>query len=369
MSLRREFLMLVQQPGANFSALCARYGVSRKTGYKWRNRLAEGCEDRSRRPGLSPHRTAERIEELLLATRDRFPDWGARKLKRYLQNRANKDLPAVSTITAILKRNHRISEAASAAAQRWQRFEHPVPNALWQMDFKGHFAMVQGRCHPLTVLDDHSRFNLVLHAGDGETFQHVQRPLERCFRHYGMPQRISCDNGPPWGNMQRQDGLTRLGAWLIRLGVTLTHARPNHPQTNGKDERFHRTLKSGLLGQRVLQHLADAQCAFDAFRHIYNHERPHEAINMDVPNSRYRSSERVYPDPLPRVEYDSALLVRKVDMSGRIQFLGKRYNIAKALSGERVALQCDPDHDGQHTVYFCHQPVRQIDLRSPDLAD
>jgi transposase InsO family protein len=360
---------LVQQPGANVSALCQRYGISRKTGYKWRSRREDSGENRSRRPQQSPHRTTQSVESAVLAVRDQFPDWGARKLKRYLQDRGHAALPAVSTITAILQRHGRITPAASIAARPWQRFEHSLPNALWQMDFKGHFAMIQGRCHALTVLDDHSRFNLVLHAGDGETFENVQVPLERCFRRYGLPTRISCDNGPPWGNVQRHDGLTRLGAWLIRLGIGLTHARPSHPQTNGKDERFHRTLNSGLLRHRVLQHLADAQRAFDVFRQIYNHERPHEALNLDVPISRYRPSERTYPDRLPPIDYDPALPVRKVDVSGRIQFRGRRFNIAKALSGERVAIQSHPDRDGQHTVYFCHQPVRRIDLRYPESAD
>ena len=364
MSLRSEFVALARAPGANVSRLCRRFGISRKTGYKWLGR--EGLEDQSRRPAQSPRRTGDATEAKLLATRDEFPDWGARKLKRYLEDRGQAGLPAVSTITAILKRHGRISPEASEAAQHWQRFEHAQPNALWQMDFKGHVALTQGRCHPLTVLDDHSRFNLVLHACRGETLQDVQGPLEQAFRRYGLPDRISCDNGPPWGTMHREDRLTRLGVWLIRLGIRLTHARPKHPQTNGKDERFHRTLKAGLLSRRTLSDQDEAQRAFDHYRAIYNEQRPHQALDLAVPASRYRVSPRPFPETLPPIEYDSSLVLRKVDSDGFISFQRRCIRISEALKGQTVALQPDPEQEGLHTVLFCHHPVRTVDLRNPE---
>lgn len=367
MTLRSEFAAMARRPDANLSALCRRYGISRKTGYKWRAR--ESAQEHSRRPQCSPGRTAESVEAALLAVRDQFPDWGARKLKRYLLDRGHVHLPAVSTITAILHRHARITAAASLAAQPWQRFEHEQPNALWQMDFKGHVPMHQGRCHPLTVLDDHSRFNLVLHACAGERLLDVHGPLEACFRRYGLPHRISCDNGPPWGTMQREDRLTRLGVWLIRLGVALSHAAPRHPQTNGKDERFHRTLKSGLLRGHELRDLAHAQQAFDAFREVYNHQRPHQALGLDVPGSRYRPSQREYPSSLPPIDYDPDWIVRKVDADGRITLRSRRLRIAKALRALPVGLVPDPEHDGLFIVYFCHQPIRTIDLTLPDSTD
>ena len=367
MSLRSEFVTLARAPAANVSELCRRFGISRKTGYKWLGR--DDSADRSRRPLQSPKRTQDGVEALLLATRDEFPDWGARKLKRFLQDRGEDGLPAVSTITAILRRHGRISPEASEAAQHWQRFEHPQPNALWQMDFKGHFPLAQGRCHPLTVLDDHSRFNLVLHACEGETLQAVKGPLEQAFRRYGLPERMSCDNGPPWGTMHREDRLTRLGVWLIRLGIRLTHARPFHPQTNGKDERFHRTLNSGLLRQRALSDWDEAQRAFDRFRTVYNEQRPHDALGLAVPASRYQVSARAYPESLPPIEYDSALLQRKVDSDGFISVRRRWVRISEALCGQTVALQPHPDEDGVHTVYFCHQPVRTVDLRTVEPTD
>lgn len=368
MTLRSEFVVLAAQPDANFSALCRRYGISRKTGYTWCAR--EGAvREHSRRPHHSPRRTLEAVEAAVLAVRDRFPDWGARKLKRYLLNRGQPDLPAVSTITAILHRHGRIRAEASVAAQPWQRFEHAAPNALWQMDFKGHVPMRTGRCHPLTVLDDHSRFNLLLHACSGEGLDDVQAPLEACFRRYGLPERISCDNGPPWGTMWRKDGLTRLGAWLIRLGVRLSHAAPLHPQTNGKNERFHRTLNAGLLRSTALRDLAHAQRAFDAFRQVYNHHRPHQAIGLDVPIARYRPSPRAFPATLPPIHYDPAWTVRKVDRNGRIHFKGRRLRISHALHALPVALAPDGLNDGRFLVYFCQQPIGAIDLNASDSTD
>lgn len=368
MSLRREFVEWAQRPDANVSALCRAFGISRKTGYKWLRRGPEALTDQSRRPLSSPRRTPEAIEQQVLEARDAFPDWGARKLKRLLHDQGAHDLPAVSTITAMLHRHGRISPEASAAAGHWQRFEHPQPNALWQMDFKGHFALERGRCHALTVLDDHSRFNVVLHACDRESYEVVQPILAATFRRYGMPWRISCDNGSPWGSSRREDRLTRLGAWLIRLGIRVSHARVGHPQTNGKDERFHRTLEREVLRHRRLADLVETQSAFDRFRERYNAVRPHDALGLDVPLSRFRPSERVFPDVLPAIEYEAGLTVRKVDANGNIWLKNKRFRVSRALRGLPVALHFDPDHDGQAQVYYCQQSIRQLDLRTPEQA-
>jgi len=369
MSLRREFLALCEPPGANVSELCRRFQISRKTGYKWLDRGAEALADQSRRPHSSPERTPAKTEALILRVRDQYHDWGARKLKRYLENKGHTDLPSVSTITQILHRHGRITRHASQAAQPWQRFEHAEPNHLWQMDYKGHVAMTHGRVHPLTVLDDHSRFNLVLEACARESMDEVQAALIPCFRRYGLPQRISCDNGSPWGNTRSKEGLTHLGVWMARLGIGLTHARPGHPQTNGKDERFHRTLKSSVLQGQIFTGLAQAQRAFDAFRDVYNHERPHQALQLDVPISRYRPSQRLYPEVLPEPQYDSGSEVRKVSQNGLIHFKGHRYRVAKALDGQQVAIVPDRDNDALYTVYFFQTIVRKFDLRLDEFID
>ena len=368
MSLRREFIRLAREPDANVSALCACYGISRKTGYKWLKRGEESLDDHSRRPLSSPTRTSDAIEQRVLAVRDAHPTWGARKLKRVLQNQGLSDLPAVSTITAVLHRHGRITPEASEAAQHWQRFEHAAPNDLWQMDFKGHVAMATGRCHPFTVTDDHSRFNIVLRACSDESYNAVQPALEAAFRCYGMPWRISCDNGSPWGTGQREDGLTRLGAWLARLDIRVSHARVCHPQTNGKEERFHRTLDQDVLRQCVFDDLAHAQRAFDAYRIVYNIERPHDALGLNVPISRYERSERVYPETLPEIEYDADWLVRTVDACGNIRFQNRTYRVSRALCGQRVGLQFDAEQDGRIEIFYCRQVVRIIDVRVPNPA-
>jgi transposase InsO family protein len=365
MSLRREFLSLAGKPGCNLSLLCQRFGISRKTAYKWLDRGVDHLEDRSRRPHRSPGRTDDAVEAAVLAVRDAHPAWGPRKLGRVLRNHGHTKVPAPSTIGAILRRHGRIDETATAAATPYRRFEHDQPNALWQMDFKGHVDMLGARCHPLTVVDDHSRYNLVLQACRGETMGDVQPALTACFRRYGLPARISCDNGPPWGTMQREDRLTRLGAWLLRLGIGLSHARPCHPQTNGKDERFHRTLNRELLQSTVLRDLESAQNSFDAYRLVYNHERPHDALGLEVPASRYRPSLREFPERLEPIEYAPGLAVRKVDACGFIAFQGQSYRVSKALSREKVAIRPKDDEDGIFEVIYVRHRVRTLDLTDP----
>jgi transposase InsO family protein len=224
-------------PGANVAELCRRFGVSRKTGYKWLGRFAAqgpvGLADQSRRPRASPGRTSPETEAAVLALRERHPTWGGRKLARRLADLGVVDAPAPSTITAILHRHGLIDPAESQARQPLTRFEAPAPNELWQLDFTGHFALDRGRCHPLPVLDDHSRFLLGLAACATEAADGVQAHLIALFRRYGLPWRILCDHGGPWGTTQSAHGLTALSVWLIRVGVAVVHGRVRHPQTQG----------------------------------------------------------------------------------------------------------------------------------------
>jgi transposase InsO family protein len=167
-SQREEFVILAMQPGANKAELCRRFQISRPTADKWlaRARAGEKLEDRSRRPKRSPKRSARSVEAPIVQLRQLQPAWGARTLHGVLRSQGH-SVPSVSTVHAILKRNGLIDPAESAKHQAYVRFEHAQPNDLWQMDFKGHFAMRSGgRCHPLTVLDDHSRYNLCLRALD-----------------------------------------------------------------------------------------------------------------------------------------------------------------------------------------------------------
>jgi transposase InsO family protein len=337
MSARREFVRLVKQSGANVRELCRRYGISPTTGYKWIERgedVEETYEDRSRRPQRSPHQTKEAMVAKILEVRDKHPVWNARKIRRVLERGNETDVPAASTIGAILKRHGRITQAASEAAHKWQRFERPEPNELSQIDFKGFFETGQGRCYPLTMLDDHSRFSQILKACTNEQTETVKTHLIECFRRYGMPRQINADNGNPWGNANG-DGHTALTVWLMRRGVRVTHSRPGHPQTNGKDERFHRTLKAELLGSRWFTTIADVQRELDRWRDIYNLERPHDSLELEVPASRYQVSTRPYPEVVPPIVYDSTDLVRKVMSRGGIRFGGREYYISRPSSVSR----------------------------------
>lgn len=273
MTLRYEFVMLAQSEGCNFSLLCESFNISRKTGYKWLSRFgqsgSEGLVNLSRRPQRSPLKSVETIEAAIVALRKEHSAWGGRKLKTRLEEMGHHGLPAPSTITAILRRKGLLNPLESAKHTAFISFEHPHPNDLWQMDFKGHFAIRQGRCHPLTVLDDHSRYNIVLKACVNEKTDTVKSALIDSFRRYGLPDRMTMDNGSPWGNDQFND-LTSLTAWLIRLGIRVSHSRPYHPQTQGKDERFHRTLNVEAIAGQQFDDLAHCQRKFDQFRETYN---------------------------------------------------------------------------------------------------
>ena len=362
-SLRNEFVLLARAPGANVSEICRRSGISRKTGYKWLGRAAQGEDlaNRSHRPRSSPRRTAVATEARLLTLREQTT-WGGRKLHHVLEAEGVRPAPAPSTITGILARNGLLAPERREKRD-WQRFEAEAPNRLWQMDFKGHFAAGKQRCHPLTILDDHSRFNLCLQACANEQMETVQAQLTRVFERYGLPERILADNGPPWGT-SGQGAYTSLGVWLIRRGVSVSHGRPLHPQTQGKEERFHRSLLAEVVRRRPVWHdFAELQAAFDAWRDVYNFKRPHEGIGMTPPASRYQPSPRSLPAVLLPVEYDSGDEIRLVRDNGRIKFRGRLLPVGKAFRGEPVALR--PIEDGRWDVYYCHDVVALVDLTVP----
>lgn len=365
MSERQEFVVFAQQEGATISALCAQYGISRKTGYKWLARAAAGDQtlaDRTRRPRASPARTPATMEARILELRAEHPAWGGRKLHHRLRAMGVVAVPAPSTITAILRRAGVL--AAEPPPRDFIRFEHPAPNELWQMDFMGHRPLETGRVHPWTLLDDHSRFALGLAACANEQQDTVKAHLTTVFRQYGLPRAILSDNGAPWATVGR-GGLTRLEAWLLRLGVEPWHGRPYHPQTQGKVERFHGTIAAEVFAHRSLTDLGEAQVQFDAFRACSNLERPHEALAYAAPASRYQPSPRPFPDIVPPVAYGPDDVVRTVTVHGSIRWRGRRRFISRGLVGEPVALR-PTQEDGQWQVVYCHRQVATIDLTDPD---
>jgi transposase InsO family protein len=364
MSQRKEFVTLALKEDANLTELCKGFEISRKTGYKWIKRFLEerekGLQDRSRRPHSSPKKTLPAIEADVIEVRKAHPAWGGRKIRSRLQTLGRIRTPAASTITAILNRHGLIDPEEAAKHKAWQRFEAEAPNDLWQMDFKGHFPADQGRCHPLTVLDDHSRYSLGLQACGDERDLTVRGCLTVIFRRYGLPCRILVDNGSPWG-ADFEHPHTSLTVWLMRLGIGVTHARPYHPQTLGKDERFHRTLKAEVLNYCQGLDLLACQRRFDVWRLIYNHERPHESLGMAVPAKRYRQSSKYFPTRLPPLEYGPDDHVRKVVDGGCIFYRNREYRISKAFKGEYVALR-PTLKDGVMDVFFGNHKIAQINL-------
>lgn len=373
MSLRREFVELAVQDGANRRALCQRFGVSPKTAYKWLSRYTQegpvGLSDHSRRPQASPARSALPLEAAVVGLRQQYPAWGGRKIARRLRD-LDGTVIAPSTVTAILHRYGLIRPEASEAATAWIRFEHPEPNDLWQIDFKGYVDTPAGRCHPLTALDDHSRFNLILKSCPRTDWRTVQPAFISAFRRYGLPVRINADNGAPFGAPREvSHGLSRLSVWFIRLGVRVSHSRPRHPQTNGKDERFHRSLQAEVLNGRSFESPDRVQHAFDRWRTVYNCERPHEALDLDAPAAHYRPSPRPYPEQLPPIEYGPDDLVHHVPWNGWLRIRGRRIKVSNALTGLSIAVRPSPDEDGVLDFYFCHQRFQRLDLRETDDHD
>jgi transposase InsO family protein len=367
MSSRLEFVTLASVQGANIRALCRAFGISPQTGYtllaRYKQHGVEGLKEHSRKPHSSPRRSSEKLEACVLELHDKYPYWGSRKLAALLPEDSAKPHP--NTIAAILRRHGRQIVSQGKVSKAFTRFEHEAPNLLWQMDFKGHFALTDpnaGRCHPLTVLDDHSRFAVCLAACAGQTRETVQSALTATFRRYGLPQRITCDNGSPWRVPQTQN-LSKLEVWLIRLGIRVGHSTPYHPQTQGKDERFHRTLKRELIERKGFNSLEACQSAFNNWRDQYNLIRPHEALGQKPPSTRYRQSARTFPEQLVPVEYEQGYIVRKVRKSGQIQLNKQDIFIGEGLAGELVAL-APTDEDGVLKVLFCHRELGQIDLRS-----
>jgi transposase InsO family protein len=362
MDQRREFVRLAMQEGTNRRELCRRFGIHPDTGYKWLGRWAgdEELADRSRRPHSSPTQTDRATEERILAVRDAHPAWGARKIARCLEREGVK-APACSTVHEILRRYDRIVPSPGGAAAS-QRFEMPAPNLLWQMDFKGWMPLGNGgRCHPLTILDDHSRYDLCLEACANEQGGTVQDRLQLTFRRYGLPEAFFVDNGSPWGDSSGQRW-TRLGVWLLKLGIAVLHSRPYHPQSRGKNERFHRTLQAEVFALKRFRDLGEVQRAFDAWRTTYNLERPHEALDQDVPGSRYRPSTRSMPDRLPQIEYDDNEIVRRVGTTkAYISFKGRPWKLPQAFYGERVAIR-PLSADGQYGIFFGSHHIANIDL-------
>jgi len=337
---RKEFVQRVQNREKNKSALCREYGISRPTGDKWLKRYQRGEDmfDKSKSPFHTPNKTSSEIEKAVVDLRAKHPAIGAKKLKRMLENEG-KYAPAYSTINAILHRNGLITKEASAAATPHIRFEKDLPNEMWQADFKGHFAINNGnRCHPLTIVDDHSRFCICADAKDNERYEGTKESFLGVFERHGLPDMLLCDNGNPWGTVQSV-GYTKFEVWLMDLGILTIHGRIRHPQTQGKEERFNGTLLRERIKYRNYEDLCHAQRDFDEYRYFYNHLRPHHALNLEVPASRYCNSFRLLPQHIYEWVYGPDIIVRQIKKSGYLTFEGQGYFLSEAFGEKTVGLR------------------------------
>jgi transposase InsO family protein len=364
-SLKQEFIINVLKKEKNFSQLCKDFNISRKTGYevfaKFEEFGWEGLQPSSKAPLSHPNKTKEEMEEKIIETRLRFPTWGARKISKYLSNQGISSLPANSTITEILKRNNLITIEESLKRKKLTRFEKESPNDLWQTDFKGKFQILtKESCYPLTIIDDHSRFSTCIYPCRNEQFLSVKTQLIAVFNKYGLPLQMNFDNGNPWGNSKLLK-YTKLTVWLMQLGIRVTHSRPRHPQTNGKNERFNRTFKNDLILRKPIKSFQHARKLFNEWRYHYNHERPHEAIGMEVPANKYIPSERSMPSRLSKIEYDENAILRKVRRNGYISYAGRELLVGEAFEGFHIAIK--HNHvDKEAELYFGKHRIYTYDI-------
>jgi transposase InsO family protein len=355
MSLKEEFVTRALTENVSFSALCREYKVTRRTGYKLIKRYEEeglsGLAPRSKRPLTHPNQTNLKAEEAIVKLRQERPTWGPKKILKYLSKKKIEHLPSASTANLILKRHNLITIEESFKRKKLTRFERAHPNDLWQMDFKGHFQLLTKKtCYPLTMIDDHSRFALSIQACANEQHLTVKNQLIYIFEKYGLPNQINVDNGNPWGN-SHLSRYTQLSLWLMRLGIRVSHSRPRHPQTNGKCERFHRTLKEDVISRQLMRSFSHAQSIFDKYRCDYNHERPHEAIDMDVPANRYQESKKQFPNELPNIEYGSDCILRKARGNGYISYNNKEYLVGEVFKGSLIEVKHD-EVENQIKLYY-----------------
>jgi len=359
---RVQFVMLVRRGTATVTEACQAFGISRKTGYKWLAREAAAgsvavLTDRSRRPRHSPTRTSAHVTRRIGELRARF-GWGGTKLAVLLAAEGIAVTPR--TIDRIIHREGWTrTDAAPAPASK--RFTHAAPNDLWQMDAKGAYPLSTGGwCHALSVLDDHSRFAISLTALPRLQSAAVRAALTASFERYGVPRALLMDHGTPWWSTKGPAGLTTLGVFLLKQGIRLVFGAVRHPQTQGKVERFHRTLGERLRWAGVPTTLPGFARAFRWFCDEYNHVRPHAALGLQPPAQHFRPSPRAYRvAPVPWV-YPMGVAVRRVTTIGQVHFNGAIYFVSEALQGEEVA--CIPYED-RVLVMYRHMYVRELHPR------
>ncbi|MBV9852872.1 MAG: IS481 family transposase, partial [Armatimonadetes bacterium] len=357
MDQRAHFVALHQEGLYTMAELCARFAVSKKTGYKWLARYQQGgldaLKDQSRAHHGVPHITAPEVQDLLLETRRAHPTWGPRKVLAALATRRpDLALPAASTVGELLARH-----GLTQPRPRRRRHDHPgastlkadAPNDVWSADFKGQFPTGDGvLCYPLTVTDNFSRFLLGCDALPSVKQEGAFPVFERLFAEYGLPQAVRTDNGGPFATNALR-GLSKLSVWWIKLGIAHQRIAPGQPQQNGRHERMHRTLKAETARPPAPDRPAQ-QTRFTGWQREFNHERPHEAIGMATPASVYQPSPRPLPAALPAPQYAGHLLVRRVSKAGTFRLRARQLFLSDTLTEEEIALE--ETEDGVWSILF-----------------
>lgn len=336
MEQREQFVKEATEGNGTITALCRKYGISRKTGYKWLNRAAEGLQlcDQSRRPNQQPSKTADELEALIVQMRLSHPAWGGKTIRAVLEAAGVEGLPSDKTCCNILKRNGLIDPAESAKHTAFQRFEKHHCNEMWQTDFKGDFLLGNGvRCYPLTILDDHSRYSIRIEPKVSAT--DVKSSFIAAFQEYGLPNSVLSDNGSQFAGAHR--GLSTFERFLIDLDILPIHGRPIHPQTQGKIERFHLTFKQEAL-RTIPIDMDNAATRFANWRWTYNEVRPHHALGMKTPASVYQPSTRKYYEPKPYV-YDEGSRLVKVNNWGYLRFGSNQLFLSETMADTYVEIR------------------------------
>lgn len=354
--LRTEFMQRLAR-NERVTDLCREYGISRKTGHKFKKRFerlgAVGLEDQSRAPKVIPHKTPPEVEELVIAERALHPTWGPKKLKESLERRLERTLPSASAVGNILVRH-------GLVRPRKKRVRHPpmpttlraalAPNEVWCIDYKGHFRLGDATyCYPLTLTDQFSRYILGCEGMGAISDDEARDICEEIFRTHGLPTAMRSDNGAPFASTGL-GSLTRLSAFWLRLGILLERIRPAHPEENGRHERMHRTLKFETA-RPARANLLQQQERFDDFVEEFNQQRPHEGLDMKRPADLYTPSSRPFPDKLPELRYLGHDDVLRVNSNGQIYIAGiGQVALTRALAGERVGIR--EERDGRWLVSF-----------------
>lgn len=344
MEERFRFIALEENWGGSFSELCEEFGISRRTGYKWLKRYGEqgtlaALADRSRRPRKSPRRTAAEPEEQVVAYRNEY-GWGAKKIAALLQSQQGLSL-SVATVNRILSRRGLVNSIHQHQPALGS-FERSRPLELIQSDFKGPMGRPGNQSQPLSVLDDHSRTLLGLFALQQHTYEQVMPCFRSVFQEHGVPEGMLFDHGTPWWTTSNPCGLTKLVVFLMDQNIELTYGRIRHPQTQGKVERFHRTLDHAVAHRfhgKGPQTVAGWQPFYDEFRYTYNYIRPHESLGMQTPSTRYQKSSRVFEAKPSPWDYPQGVELHKVDAGGWIRVKGKRLFVSEALTNHVVGVE------------------------------